>query len=54
MLILGLIGAYVTFVVFAWRDIHEFEVPADEVARIDRARREAREAWLREHAEQLA
>jgi cytochrome o ubiquinol oxidase subunit 1 len=50
MLILGFIGAYATFVVFAWRDIHEFEIPAEEVARVDRARRAAREAWLRENA----
>jgi cytochrome o ubiquinol oxidase subunit 1 len=54
MLILGLIGAYVTFVVFAWRDVHEFEIPAEEVARVDRARRAARQEWLREHAEQPA
>jgi cytochrome o ubiquinol oxidase subunit 1 len=26
--------------------VHEFEVPAEEVARVDRARREAREALL--------
>ena len=34
------------FVVFAWRDVDEYEIPAEEVARIDRARRAAREAWL--------
>jgi cytochrome o ubiquinol oxidase subunit 1 len=39
---LGLIGAYATFAVFAWRDITEEEVPAGEVARIDRANRSAR------------
>jgi cytochrome o ubiquinol oxidase subunit 1 len=49
MLVLGLLGAYATFVVFAWRDIDEFVIPADEVARIDRARREARTAWIRAH-----
>jgi cytochrome o ubiquinol oxidase subunit 1 len=43
---LGLIGAWAGFVVFAWRDVHEFHVPAEEVARVDRARREAREALL--------
>jgi cytochrome o ubiquinol oxidase subunit 1 len=43
---LGLVGAFAGFVVFAWRDVHEFEVPAEEVARIDRARRAAREALL--------
>ena len=31
---LGLVGAYATFVVFAWRDISEQEIPAEEVARI--------------------
>jgi len=37
LVILGLIGAYATFVVFAWRDHDEYEIPADEVARLDRA-----------------
>ena len=46
LMIVGLVAAFATFVVFAWRDIHEFEIPADEVARIDRARRAARQAWL--------
>ncbi|HEU5047253.1 MAG TPA: cytochrome o ubiquinol oxidase subunit I [Rickettsiales bacterium] len=39
MAALGFIGAYVTFVVFAWRDISEFEIPAEEVARLDQANR---------------
>ena len=42
MVIVGLIGAYATFVVFAWRDHDEYEIPADEVARLDRANRAAR------------
>jgi cytochrome o ubiquinol oxidase subunit 1 len=42
MVILGLIGAYATFVVFAWRDHDEYEIPAEEVARIDRANRAER------------
>jgi cytochrome o ubiquinol oxidase subunit 1 len=46
LVILGLIGAYATFVVLAWRDIHEIEIPAEEVARIDRANRAARAAAL--------
>ncbi len=50
LVILGLVGAYVTFVIFAWRDHPEFVIPADEVARIDRANREARAAYLRELA----
>lgn len=37
MVIAGFVGAFATFVIFAWRDHDEYEVPADEVARIDRA-----------------
>jgi cytochrome o ubiquinol oxidase subunit 1 len=44
--VLGLVCAYAGFVVFAWRDVHEHEVPAEEVAKVDRARRAAREAAL--------
>jgi Heme/copper-type cytochrome/quinol oxidases, subunit 1 len=43
---LALVAAFAGFVVFAWRDVHEYEVPAEEVARVDRARRAAREALL--------
>lgn len=43
---LGLAGAFAGFVVFAWRDVHEFHVLAEEVARVDRARRAARKALL--------
>jgi cytochrome o ubiquinol oxidase subunit I len=50
MVILGLLGAYVTFVVFAWRDRTECAIPADEVARMDRANREARADFLQELA----
>ena len=46
--ILGLIGAYATFVVFAWRDVAENVIPSDAVARIDRANRTARALALRE------
>jgi cytochrome o ubiquinol oxidase subunit 1 len=45
----GLFAAYVIFVWFAWRDRTEDEVPAEEVARIDRARRAARARWLEQH-----
>jgi cytochrome o ubiquinol oxidase subunit 1 len=44
--ILAFIAAFAGFVTFAWRDVHEFHVPVDEVARVDRARRAAREALL--------
>ncbi len=40
--ILGLVGSYATFVVFAWRDVAEYWIPADEVARLDRLNRETR------------
>jgi cytochrome o ubiquinol oxidase subunit 1 len=42
MVILGGIGAFATFVAFAWRDHDEYVIPAAEVARIDRANREER------------
>ena len=42
MVIAGFTGAFVTFVAFAWRDHDEYEIPADEVARIDRTNRNAR------------
>ncbi|WP_426437243.1 cytochrome o ubiquinol oxidase subunit I [Bradyrhizobium genosp. P] len=40
--ILAGVGAYATFVVFAWRDRVEYVIPADEIARIDRANRSRR------------
>ena len=40
------LGAYATFVVFAWRDRTEYRIPAEEVARIDRENRSARRAAL--------
>jgi cytochrome o ubiquinol oxidase subunit 1 len=43
---LGLLAAFAGFVVFAWRDVGEFHVPAEEVAREDRKRRAAREQVL--------
>jgi len=45
------IGAFATFVVFAWRDEDEYIIPADEVARIDRANRSARSAVLKRLAQ---
>jgi cytochrome o ubiquinol oxidase subunit 1 len=50
LLAVGFLGAYATFVVFAWRDVDEFEIPAAEVARLDRARREARLEWIRQNS----
>jgi cytochrome o ubiquinol oxidase subunit 1 len=52
--IIAFVAAFVGFVVFAWRDVHEFEVPAEEVARAERARRVAREALLKRLSEQEA
>ncbi len=46
----GLVAAYGVFVWYAWRDEVEYEIPAEEVARIDRAVRQARQEWLEEHA----
>jgi len=43
MVILGLLGAFVTFMVFAWRKQDEYEVSPDELAQLER-----------EHAEGLA
>jgi cytochrome o ubiquinol oxidase subunit 1 len=50
----ALVAAYIGFVVFAWRDVHEFHVSAEEVARVDRARRAAREAVIERLGEQAA
>jgi cytochrome o ubiquinol oxidase subunit 1 len=36
---LGLLGAFITILVFAWRDHEETEIPAEEVARMDQAHR---------------
>jgi cytochrome o ubiquinol oxidase subunit 1 len=46
LVLLGLVGAYATFVVFAWRDHDEELIPVEEVARLDRANRAARSAAL--------
>jgi cytochrome o ubiquinol oxidase subunit I len=43
---LAALGAYATFVVFAWRDRDEYTIPADTVARTDRANRNARSTAL--------
>jgi cytochrome o ubiquinol oxidase subunit 1 len=52
MVVAGAIGAFATFVVFAWRDHDEDLVPAEEVARIDRRSLAQRQARLtREAAE---
>jgi cytochrome o ubiquinol oxidase subunit 1 len=42
----GLACAYLTFVVFAWRDVHEELIPVATVARVDRANRSIRQAAL--------
>jgi cytochrome o ubiquinol oxidase subunit 1 len=46
MVLLGGIGAFATFVAFAWRDHDEYVIPAAEVARIDHANLEQRRAAL--------
>jgi cytochrome o ubiquinol oxidase subunit 1 len=49
MAILGLVGAFATFVAFAWRDEDEDIIPREEVARIDSANRLARSHALEEN-----
>jgi cytochrome o ubiquinol oxidase subunit 1 len=44
--ILALVAAFAGFVVFAWRDVNEYEVSAEEVAKVDRARRASRALLL--------
>jgi cytochrome o ubiquinol oxidase subunit I len=44
MVAAGGVGAFATFVAFAWRDHDEYVIPAAEVARIDRANLEERRA----------
>jgi len=46
LVILAAIGAFATFVVFAWRDEVEYMIPVEDVARIDRANRTARREAL--------
>ena len=43
---LGALGAFATFVVFAWRDRSDDEIPAAEVARIDRVHRARLDAGM--------
>ena len=50
LVILGLVGAYATFVAFAWRDRHEITISSEEVARLDRANRTARAQALPEES----
>jgi len=46
MVAAGLVGAFATFVAFAWRDHDEYVIPAAEVARVDRANLAERRAIL--------
>jgi cytochrome o ubiquinol oxidase subunit 1 len=46
MVAVAALGAYATFVVFAWRDRGEYVIPAEIVAHIDRANRRARSGAL--------
>ncbi|MGD9658151.1 MAG: cbb3-type cytochrome c oxidase subunit I [Methylocystis sp.] len=48
---LGLVAAYAIFVWYAWRDNSEETVPAEEVARIDRAHRKRRAERFAQHSE---
>ena len=46
MVIAAFLGAFATFVAFAWRNRTEEIIPAAEVARLDRANRSARSQAL--------
>ncbi|MBS0445417.1 MAG: cytochrome o ubiquinol oxidase subunit I [Proteobacteria bacterium] len=46
LVIFGFVCAYATFVVLAWRDVHEDLIPADRIAADDRAHRRAVQAAL--------
>jgi cytochrome o ubiquinol oxidase subunit 1 len=46
MVAIAFVGAYATFVAFAWRDRDEYVIAAADVARIDRANRAERQAVL--------
>jgi cytochrome o ubiquinol oxidase subunit I len=46
MVAAGAVGAFTTFVAFAWRDHDEDTIPADEVARVDGRYRLQRQAIL--------
>jgi cytochrome o ubiquinol oxidase subunit 1 len=46
MVVLGGIGAFATFIAFAWRDHDEYLIPAAEVARVDRANLAERRAAM--------
>jgi cytochrome o ubiquinol oxidase subunit 1 len=52
--ILGLVAAYAVFVWFAWRDVEHYEIPAEEVARIDAPHQEALRRRLAERIEATA
>jgi cytochrome o ubiquinol oxidase subunit 1 len=44
--VLGFFGAWGTFIVFAWRDKAEYEIPVEEVERLDQARRRSKATLL--------
>ena len=46
LVVLGFLGAWATFVVFAWRDESEYDIHAKDVAIADRARRDAKSRLL--------
>ena len=50
LVIATFVGAFATFVWFAWRDESEYEIPVEEVAAVDQRRRAARIAWMKEFA----
>ncbi|WP_020174890.1 cytochrome o ubiquinol oxidase subunit I [Methyloferula stellata] len=54
LVIASAVGAYATFVVFAWRDHDEYLIPAETVAEIDRPNRQARAAAFQDLTHELS
>jgi cytochrome o ubiquinol oxidase subunit 1 len=54
LVILGFLGAWATFVIFAWRDDNEVEISAADAERLDHERRAAKADLLGIPADQLA
>jgi cytochrome o ubiquinol oxidase subunit I len=54
LVIASAVGAYATFVVFAWRDHDEYLIPDETVAEIDRPNRQARAAAFQDLTHELS
>jgi cytochrome o ubiquinol oxidase subunit 1 len=54
MVLIGILGAFGTFVAFAWRDRAEYDLPSYQLARIDAERRNARIALVEGREKDIA